>query len=81
MGQIHEFQVEFQFLDDFNHGIAILHPEAGAEHVVSTDDLVQTFLKRLDIHVTDHLDTTGDVVKRRAGFQLIENPEAFLCEG
>jgi ribonucleotide reductase alpha subunit len=54
--------------------------EGGAQDIVAPDDLVDRAHEQLRIEVATEPQCAGHVVYRGVRFQLVEEPDPFLCE-
>ncbi len=82
MAQVHEGQRQLRVRVDALDGLAILHGvEAGAEHLMATDELLEGAGEGLAVQGAVDAHGEGDVVEGAAGLELVEEPDALLREG
>ncbi len=79
-GEVHHGQGEGRWRVDDLEGRAALVAERGAQRLVATHHLREGVLQRLGVQRTFQAQRGGDVEGGRAGLELLEEPQALLCE-
>jgi hypothetical protein len=78
--QVRELHFQPRRLVDELHGLAIDDTEAGAQDLVAADNFVEGERERGEMERAAKAESGRGVIGDAAGFELVEEPEALLCE-